>query len=323
MGGPGLGQKRIKRNESTVSIKELPRQCSSFFIDSGAHSLYHRHIKTDVRGKLDFSWFYKEGKFTKEFRKMLDNYASFIQLHGDGIDFYATLDVIYNPELSWKSLKYLEDCHGINPIPVIPLSSHIKWLDKYLDAGYKYIGLPCLAQQDVKQSYLKWADAMFNRICDNKDRLPSIKVHGFGVGSVEMMRRYPWYSVDSASAYSYSGNGWICIPHKRKGKFTFDVDPYIIGISDRSSARKKAHRHYYNLSPRKQAVVREWLELIDVPLGKMKGDKVVEYGVISEYHARAVACLRFYQMLVSTLPKWPWSFGKKVETGFYSLENLR
>lgn len=323
MAGPGLGHKRLLRNKSRVLLEGLPRDCRGFFLDSGAHSLYHKYIKTTLTGKMDHSWFWRNGEFTPEFRIMLDSYASFIKLYGKGIDHYATLDVIYNPELSWKSLKYLENYHGLKPVPVIPLSSHPRWMDKYLDAGYKYIGLPCLAQRDVKQGYVKWADEMFNRICDTRDRLPGVKIHGFGVGSVDMMRRYPWYSVDSSSPYKYAGNGWVCVPHKRKGEFTFDVDPYIIGISDRSSARKKANRHYYNLSPKKQEILKEWLELIDVPLGKMIKNRVIEYGVTSEYHARAVACLRFYQMLLKSIPPWPWPFGKKLVSGFFPLENLR
>lgn len=335
MSNSGLGQKRLKRALTSVSLKDKPRQCRSLWLDSGAHSLFNLHCfqHSATKGPVfkppneRYKWYSKDGKnLTKRFITYLDRYADFIRKYGDGIDYYATVDVIYNPELSWKSLNYLIQEQGLKPVPVIHHRTPLHWLDKHLEAGFTYIGLGGLGQQSTKSSYYDWADRVYNHLCDDSDRLPCVRTHGFAMLSYELLLRYPWWSVDSTSAFKVAGNGSILIPHKRDGKFTFAVEPYIIGISHRSSAHKFVGKHYSGLTKAEQRIISEWLVEIDVPLGLMgDNEEVREYGVASEYNARAVANLRFYQRLCDSLPKWPWPFKVKpahVSDTFFKSEEL-
>lgn len=310
MGSHRLGLKRKQFSKTQVKIGHLPHNCGSFFLDSGAHSLFNKY----VLGKSD------EAKYkfyqTKEFFKYLDEYVDFVKACGDGLDYYVTVDVIYNPEMSWEVLKLLES-KGIKPVPVIHGMSDLKWLEKHLKAGYDFIGIGGLGQDQTREAYIKWADRVFNRICAGPDRLPCVKTHGFAVTTYALMLRYPFYSVDSASWAKAAGFGMIYVPHKRNGKFVFDEDPYTIGISHRSELKKKKGKHYHNLSAAEKKIVREWLEVINMPLGNVdKNGDTKDYGVVSEYNARAAANCWFFEKLCEWLPKYPWPFKITPTKGF-------
>lgn len=333
MGGSSLGLKRKGRARTTVSLKGLPRKCRSFFPDSGAHSLFNLHcFKTIGEGNKQeriflppaerYKWYSKDGKkFTKAFLEYLDDYVTFIHKYKSGIDYYANVDVIHNHELSWKSLKYLES-NGLKPIPVIHHRAPVRVLDRHLDSGYKFIGIGGLGQNSTKHDYCKWADQMFDRICNNQARLPSVRTHGFAMTSYELMLRYPWWSVDSSSVYKCAGFGSIYVPHKRSNVFTFAEEPYVIGISHRSTAKKTAGRHFQTISEGERRIVTDWLRTIDMGIGKVKNGEMKVYGVASSYNARVVANLRFFEKFLESVPKWPWSFTRRPRKGFFTWEQL-
>ena len=66
------------------------------------------------------------------------------------------------------------------------------------------------------------------------------------------------------------------------------------------------------------AIVKEWLELIDVPLGKRDKDgEVLEYGVVTRHIERRAACLLFFEQMRQSLPEWPWPFRSTRVSGFF------
>ena len=82
----------------------------SLFMDSGSFSLWTRAAKWAKENGLDEPWGFYD---TEEFWSYIDGYASFIKKNHRGIDLYANVDVIPNPELSWRNLRYLEDEHDL------------------------------------------------------------------------------------------------------------------------------------------------------------------------------------------------------------------
>lgn len=339
MASSGLGVKRIKVSGTRIRLGDKDRDVRSFFLDSGAHSLYNKHCyheRRDSTGRvvgtvykaksIRFKWFSKDGtKLTKQFREYIDRYAAFVKEHQKNIEYYATVDVIYNPELSWLSINYLKDEHGLNPVPVIHNHTSVKWVAKYVEAGFDYIGLGGLGQKSTKARYYDWADSVYDYLCDNPKRLPCVRTHGFAMTSWEMVCRYPWWSTDGSTAYKVAGYGAIFVPPVRNGKFVFtERDPYCVGFSYRSSARAEKNKHYETMTSGQQALVRRWLEEIEVPMGKMGEDeRTLEYGVVSEYNARATANLKYFQRLCAALPEWPWPFERKQRTGFFSRESIK
>jgi hypothetical protein len=71
----GKGVKRRYVQKERISLDGLPRTCGSFFLDSGAHSLYNEHVLGKPEKKR-YTYYIKEnGLLTKEFREYLDKYA--------------------------------------------------------------------------------------------------------------------------------------------------------------------------------------------------------------------------------------------------------
>lgn len=301
-----------------VSIKGKSRSVGLFFLDSGGHSLYTEFV---IRRKHREGYSYYK---TKRFKKFVDRYAEFVKEYKDGIDYYANVDVIFNPELSWKILKYLENEHGLNPVPVIHYGTPMKWVDKHLENGYEFLGIGGLGQEVSKGMYFDWADRLFDRLCRNKDRLPVARTHGFAMASYELMTRYPWWSVDAASWAKLAGFGALFMPHKRNGKFDFGLPPYHLAVSFNSKAKALKNRHAYNITTGHRAILQEWLDEIGVPMGKVgPNNETLEYGVVSEYNARAVANLIYFERLCQWIPPYPRPFLLRPESGFVPPERFR
>lgn len=296
----------VRQKSLTKGQKQPPITAGEFFLDSGAHSLYNIHARgKPARRKYDYFT-------TPEFWEYVDEYAAFVKKRAAGLDYYATVDVIFNPKLSWKVLKYLEQEHGLSPVPVIHYGTPMKWIERHVDAGYEFLGIGGLGQEAQKVNYLAWADQVFKFLCPPPSRLPIVRTHGFAMTAYSLLIRYPWWSVDSSSWAKAAGFGGIYVPQKRGGRFTFSVPPYSIGISNASPKVKIRGQHYHSWTPLEKAIVQEWLEKIGVPFGKVNAaGEPVEYGVLSQYNARAVANLKFFEELCEGLPKYPWPFKVK------------
>lgn len=312
-----LGLKRIKVSRHRVSLRDLPRSCGRLFLDSGAHSLYMKHARPILGSSRQYKYYSLDGKtLTNRFRRYLDSYADFILRHKDGIDVYASVDVIFNPELSWTSLKYLED-KGLKPLPVVHDGTPLKWVVKYVEAGYGYVGVGGVGQESSRKAYVHWADTVFREICPGPHHTPLIKVHGFAVTAIPLMLRYPWYSLDSSRWAKAAGYGSILVPYKRDGEF--DVrNSFLVCFSHRKESLKRTGPHIDTLRPDAKRNVLDWLGEIDMPLGKVdKKERPVEYGVYSQYNARAVANLKYFERLEKAVPKWPWPFKVHVARGLF------
>lgn len=311
----------LKKEARLDHLKALPTDVRAMFLDSGAHALYTKYVRSQGSGKVQdphvrarLYAFYR----TKEFKRYCNVYAKFVKENQAGIDFYVTVDAIYNPELSWETLLYLEDELGLKPVPVIHSMTDTKWITKHLERGYKFIGLGGLGQETTRTEYLGWADRVFGMLCPGPDNMPLVKVHGFAMTSWDLMRRYPWWSVDSTSWIKLAAYGTIYVPHRRKGEWTFEESPYAIDTSLQEIARGGSHgKHIALYSAMENQTVVEWLDEIKVPIGCIddKGDPVT-WGVLSSWSARAKANLLYFERFRESLPEWPWAFRTRVFKGF-------
>jgi hypothetical protein len=274
---------------------------NSLFIDSGAHGLYNEHVLRKGH-KHGYGWFETNG-----FKHYMDKFAEFIKKNESTIKNYANVDVIFNPELTWKSQEYLEKEHGLHPIPVIHFGTPRKWLEKYLDKGYDYIALGGLGQEAQQSHYVAWADNMFEIICNNKDKLPVCKVHGFAMTSWYLMTRYPWWSVDSTTWLSLAMYGQLIVPPRVKGKWRYDKQFNIVRASETSSKVKKQVRGHL------MKYVEDYVHEKGFSIGKnieIAGKKLIlEPGVANDTHTRSTLnALYFVDLSTEYLPKWPWPF---------------
>jgi hypothetical protein len=327
--------------------KEADGKVACHFLDSGAHSLYTLHVMhqyerlTDaMREKLNkmtatersafkreqahlfktterhaYKFFYND-----EFWKLVDKYAAFLKNNEIACEYYANLDVIFNPKLTRRVQRYLEDKHHLNPIPVVHAQSDPKWLKLYLQEGYQYIALGGPGSVVDHTVYRSWANDMFSIICQGPKRLPTVKVHGFATTDYDLFTDYPWYSSDSSTWAKNGAYGLILVPHKRNGKHIFNERPYSIAVSMKSAQLNQDGRHFHTLKGAERKVVTEWLDKLEIPLGSIdKHGDMKEWGVCSHHGARQTANLWFFKRLEESLPDWPHPFRKVNEYRSFGL----
>lgn len=154
------------------------------------------HLNTVATGSyfLDSGAF---GAFTQGKKIPIDTYCDFIKKTEKKWTVYANLDVIGDWKGTAANLAYME-AKGLRPLPVFHYQSPLEELER-LVTTYDYIALGGLVPLAGKRKMMVWwLDTCF-RVIKNR-----CKIHGFGVNSIEMWKRYPFYSVDSTSWFKFS-----------------------------------------------------------------------------------------------------------------------
>lgn len=162
-----------------------PPFCKNLFMDSGAYSAFRQGVSLDPL-----------------------KYAEFIKANKKQIFVYAGMDVIGDPEATWKNQLLLEK-NGIMPLPTFHLGEDFKWLKKYA-SKYDYIAVGGAAIFGQNKHLLySYFDNCWKVILQTN---PKVKVHGFGLQNEKLMTRYPWYSVDASSVHMVARYGGIFTP---------------------------------------------------------------------------------------------------------------
>ncbi|MDT0377246.1 hypothetical protein RM572_00450 [Streptomyces sp. DSM 42041] len=122
----------------------------------------------------------------------LEDYAAWCHEYDDRLTLYSNLDVIGAPEATWNNQQALEQHHGLQPLPVFHTSAPWHYLERYLDHGYTYIALGKLLGNPLS-ALLPWLAKAF-KIADGR-----AVFHGFGMTVWQVLREFPFYSVDSST----------------------------------------------------------------------------------------------------------------------------
>lgn len=311
-------KKKEKLPNNTFPIK-------SHFLDSGSFTLRTQATRWGEENDRDMWEYYDQ----PEFYEYMDNYAAFIKKFSVAIDHYANVDAIPNPEITWRNQQYMENEHGLHPVPVVHFDGSTKtlkkWLTHYIDLGYDFIALGSLVGNTNKDDCLRWLDTAFDIVCDTPDRCPQVKIHGFGIGRYKLLVKYPWWSTDSTTWTKVGAYGGVFFPPFRKGKWRFDLKPRIVKVSVESPDRYKIQGpHYTALSKMEKDLFHRWLKEIDIPLGSLdEKDEKIEEGVLSWHVPRRIANLYYYERMLKTLPKWPWPYISKDKSGFFGMVKKR
>lgn len=237
-------------------LARLKERKRSVFLDSGAFTMFRKNIVVD-----------------------LGQYAAYIKSHKDHFHVASNLDEIGagKEDVTWNNQKILERM-GAMVQPVFHARDDDKWLEKYIAEGYDYIFLGGMVPESTK--YLReWLDHVFGKYFTRKDGTAKIKVHGFGLTTFSLMRRYPWFSVDSTSWLMTAMYGGILLdlPH---GITTMQ-------ISEKSNRNKDWDMHYDTLSPVKQGAVDTYI----------RGENFDPLVLRKEYSMRCQFNLAFFKKL--------------------------
>ncbi len=285
----------------------------SLFLDSGAFSAFSLGIDIDIY-----------------------DYIEHIKQNKKLFEVYACLDVIGSAEKTYENQLIMEK-EGLSPLITFHYGEDIEWLKFYMKK-YDYIALGGVADGRDIRSVRTHLDKCWEILTDDKG-MPKLKVHGFGVTSISLMRRYPWYSVDSTSWAVVSRMGSIIVPIKKNNEWVYNKNSSIIGVTARSPYRNDKVKHYNNLSPMFKKIVDEYLEQKGYKIGKSefidvdkdykpkrgkefwykkekKIERVIEPGVSNNHVLRNEITILYFQDLAKTMPEWPWPYKRKQKKGF-------
>lgn len=305
----------LKRRTSSPdpNFQMIPKRSVEIFLDSGAYSAWTQ--KTTIE---------------------IDEYIEYIKQHPE-VDVYCTLDVLVDQgdnsggQRTFDNYRYMVN-KGLNPLPVWHSNDDVKYLKYYLKRC-DYIAIGAVSTMSGNDNMYHLVNRIFRDYLIDKDGMPIIKVHGFGVTSWKILRSFPWYSVDSTSWVMFSRYGIILVPKWRQvnGKSVWDysVNPWKVCVSRRSPTKtgpKSAEynhpsntENFHNWAPLFQDKVVEYLGERGFVMGEseaFKGktksgkDKWIEEvtvpGVSNSTKMRDQINLLYYLELEKSIPEWPW-----------------
>lgn len=206
-------------------VDEMRASGGKVFLDSGAFSANSLGVDIDIDGYCDY---------------IIRN-RDIIRIE-DGVVMASVLDGIGDPLKTWQNQIYMEQ-KGAMPLPCFHFGEDERYLEWYVER-YPYItigGMVRTSAEDVMQ----WLDRIWNRYLLDGSGRPKLKVHAFGVTTISLMERYPWWSVDSSSWIQAASFGSI---------YTVEHGP--VAVSALSPSRHEANRHLSTLPE----VVRQHIE---------------------------------------------------------------
>jgi hypothetical protein len=209
----------------------------SLFLDSGAFSAWSKGHEINI-----------------------DDYADFIDEYIEYLTVYANLDVIGDPEATYKNQKYLEEERGLKPLPCFHFGTDVTFLERYLSEGYEYLALGGMVGTPAKK-LIPWLDYLFSEYLTDSEGYPLLNIHGFGVTSLKLLLRFPWYSVDSTSWVKTGRFGSVMVPVRRNGKYDYSLIPHKVVTSDKSPKKEFDGQHFSTFNPLVQNHIRHYFEM--------------------------------------------------------------
>ncbi|MFX3639861.1 MAG: hypothetical protein ACE3L7_14595 [Candidatus Pristimantibacillus sp.] len=169
------------RNDLSCSWKdhllELGYGNNCILIDPGEKTIYDAQTKGRTIKPID-----------------IDEYAAFIMRHSEMIYQYMTVDKIGDPVTTKMNTEYLERVVGRRPMPIFHIQNTLDVLQTIVDEEHDVIAIGGSALRSVSHQRKNEAfRAIFERFGDTAN------FHALGLGSMELLLRYNWFSADASS----------------------------------------------------------------------------------------------------------------------------
>jgi len=267
------------------------------FLDSGAFSAWSKGIQINLQEYISFC---------KRYEALLEVMAVLDVIPGGPGRSPTPEEIELAAQTSWDNYQTMLEA-GLPKDKLLPCFHYgedWRWLRKYMEVtDYVALGAMAKLKEDART---RWLDFAMRILCDEQG-LPAIRFHGFGMTSFFLMRRYPWYSVDSTSWVLNSRFGTIYVPLYRNGRWIYSRDPWKVVVSDKSPKIKDAGVHFNTWPEPAQAVIREYVE--------SKGFTIEGAG--KDYKVRDQLNIIYYKDFEKALPKWPWAMDRARQTGVF------
>jgi hypothetical protein len=211
---------------SNKIVEQMRADGAKVFLDSGAFSAHTLGVTIPI----------------EEYCEYIKRNMDILRIE-DGVVMASVLDGIGDPLQTWRNQLVME-AYGAKPLPCFHFGEDSRYLDWYTER-YDYITIGGMVGKST-DSLIKWLDRIWEKNLVDGSGNAKIKVHAFGITSVTIMERYPWYSCDSSSWIQSAAFGSIVSP---------DYGP--LSVSTKSPSRHDFGRHVTTLSdPEKDHVLK-------------------------------------------------------------------
>lgn len=227
-------------------VNKIRRDGTRVFLDSGAFSAYTQGIEVDIVAYCDY----------------IKQNRDIIATDGNAL-LASVLDGIGDPLKTYQNQMTME-AHGVRPLPCFHYGEDERYLEHYVK-NYEYITIGGMVPIANPQLYF-WLDRIWERYLTDGSGRPRIKVHGFGLTSLGLMERYPWFSVDSSSWIQIGSNGAIQIPGHG-----------ILHVSKEHPSRKVANQHVDTIPAVQREAVAKLVESVGFTLDRLQADYAVRW----------------------------------------------
>ena len=211
---------------SNKIVEQMREDNAKVFLDSGAFSAHTLGVTIPI----------------EEYCEYIKRNMDILRIE-DGVVMASVLDGIGDPLKTWRNQLVME-AYGAKPLPCFHFGEDSRYLDWYTER-YDYITIGGMVGKST-DSLIKWLDRIWEKNLVDGSGNAKIKVHAFGITSVTIMERYPWWSCDSSSWIQSAAFGSIVSP---------DYGP--LSVSTKSPSRHDFGRHVTTLSePEKDHVLK-------------------------------------------------------------------
>lgn len=214
---------------SNKIVEQMRADGAKVFLDSGAFSAHTLGVTIPI----------------EEYCEYIKRNMDILRIE-DGVVMASVLDGIGDPLQTWRNQLVME-AYGAKPLPCFHFGEDSRYLDWYIER-YNYITIGGMVGKST-DSLIKWLDRIWEKNLVDGSGNAKIKVHAFGITSVTIMERYPWYSCDSSSWIQSAAFGSIVSP---------DYGP--LSVSTKSPSRHDFGRHVTTLSDPEKDYVLKMLE---------------------------------------------------------------
>lgn len=225
-------------------VDNMRENNAKIFLDSGAFSAWTTGVEINI----------------EEYCNYIKRNSDIIRVE-DGAVMASVLDAIGSDQGTFENQMAMERL-GVRPLPCFHKYEDTRYLEWYVK-NYDYITIGGMVGSTPAE-LIKWLDVIWEDFLLDSAGNPRIKVHAFGVTSVQLMERYPWYSCDSSS--------WIQIA--RFGNIYSPEINGVVSVSNESPSRHVEGQHIDNISSIERDAVVNYIESHGFDLERLKAEYV-------------------------------------------------
>lgn len=230
------------------------RKRCNIFLDSGAWASHSRGVELDVDEYIQYA---------NSISNRCNAIAQVDKIPGVYKQSKTREQVLLAPQQSWENYLYMkEHIEEVNKLlPIFHQGEDFKWLKnmlEYKDINGKhieYIGISPANDSHINGK-IDFMDKVFKIIGSSSN--PNVKTHAFGMTSLYLLERYPFWSADSAGWVKKAAYGFVYIP--RPNIVPGEISYTLIGFGTRTNAPD----HFVNQDAVTKKYIKDYIQRIGV-----------------------------------------------------------